>query len=311
MRAAIINKLIKLAKKNKDFYLITADTGFKVLDRYKTMLPKKFLNVGISESAMIGMASGLALSNKTVFVYAIIPFLTMRCFEQIRNDLCFQKLPVKLIGIGEGLTYGAEGATHHSIEDIAIMSALPNMTVVCPGDPIEAAKAIEASLTLKGPLYLRIGKSGEKIIHKSGISSFRIGRGITIRKGKDIAIIATGNMLETAVDVYDILKNKGIEAELVSMHTVKPLDRQLIRKLSKRHKIIITIEEHSVIGGLGSQVSNVLTDEGSGVILKKIAIPDLYADVAGTSSYLRSRFGLEPKQIAGNLLRCLKNKHLI
>lgn len=307
MREAFVKKLIELARKDKKIYLITADTGFKVLDEFKKLFPDRFLNIGISEAAMIGMAAGLALSGKTVFVYAIVPFVTMRCFEQVRIDLCYQNLPVKLVGVGQGLTYGTAGATHHSIEDIGIMSCLPSMTIICPGDPIEVERAIEESLKLKGPCYLRLGKSGEIKIHQSPLSSFTIGKGIRIYQGKDIAIIATGNMLETALEVSNLLKQRGISPELISMHTVKPLDEKLIVEISKRCRVIVTLEEHSVIGGLGSAVSNVITDKKLKSNLVKIALPDKYVDIVGEQDDLRDYYGLTTEKVAKNIFRYCNN----
>lgn len=310
MRSAFIRVITKLAHEDKNLYLINADTGFRVFDEFKNIFPERYLNIGISESAMIGVASGLALSGKNVFVYAIVPFVTMRCFEQIRNDLCFQKLPVKLIGIGGGLTYGGEGASHHSIEDIAVMNSLPNMTVVCPGDPIETEKAIEDSVRLEGPVYVRLGKSGEKIIHAQGIRQFRIGEGIIVKEGEDLAIISTGNMLETASDVYRELINKGMSPRLISMHTIKPIDRRLIIDTAQKCRFIVTIEEHSVIGGLGSRVAEVVTEEDLRVRLFKFALPDRYADVVGDHAYLRRYFGLTSDQILEVILSRFTNSQV-
>ena len=177
MRKAFVNKLTQLVNKNKDIYLLTGDLGFSVFDEFKNNFHDNYLNVGVSESNMIGMAAGLALAGKQVFVYSIIPFVTLRCLEQIRNDLCYQRLPVKIIGVGEGLSYGTAGATHHALEDIAIMSALPEMTVIAPGDPKEVECAVANSLELKGPCYIRLGKTGEPILHKKGFS-FEIGKAI-------------------------------------------------------------------------------------------------------------------------------------
>lgn len=301
MRTAFINKLTELAHKDSRVYLITSDTGFKVFDDYQKIFPKRYLNIGISEASMIGVAAGLALSGKIVFVYGIVPFVTMRCFEQIRNDLCMQNLPVKIVGVGQGFTYGGEGATHHAIEDIAVMSCLPNMTVVCPGDPVETEKAMEASMLLEGPAYFRIGKSGEKVLHTNGLPGFEIGKGILLSEGDDLALIATGNMLETAIDVADSLRQKGFSPAVVSMHTVKPIDRKMIKELSKKYGLLATIEEHSHIGGLGSMVANVISDENLDVELVKFAVPDMYVNSSQNQESLRNRFGLSRKKIADKM----------
>jgi len=312
MRVAFVKKLTELALNDKDLYFITADTGFKVFDEYQNIFSDRYLNIGISESAMVSIASGLALSGKRVFLYGIVPFVVMRCFEQIRNDLCMQNLPVVIVGVGAGLVYGREGATHHSIEDIAVMNALPNMTVVCPGDPVETSKAMEATTNLKGPMYLRLGKSGEQVIHQDSNIPFEIGEGIVIEKGADIAIVSTGNMLTTATELANMLRSKGMTPEVISMHTVKPIDRDLIVDVSKRCRMILTLEEHSTIGGLGSCVANVISEENLSVMLKKFAIGDQYADVAGSHSYLKRHFGLTAEQIFEKLLPSLNatfNKH--
>lgn len=294
---------MELAGEDKSIYLITADTGFSVLDEFRKVFPDRFLNVGISEASMVGISSGLALCGKKVFLYAIVPFITMRCFEQIRVDLCYQNLPVKLIGVGQGLTYGTAGATHHSIEDIGLMNCLPNMTVICPGDPLEVEKAVESSMSLEGPCYIRLGKSGEKLIHTAPLKSFVIGKGIRIHKGKDIALIATGNMLETSENVYKLLAQNGLHPELISMHTIKPLDERLIIETAARCKLMVTVEEHSRIGGLGYNVSNIMTENNLKAKLIKFALPDKYVDVVGEQDDLRKYFGLTVKRITDAILR--------
>lgn len=303
MRSAFVKKVTELMERDRSIYLLTADTGFKIFDDLKTTFPERFLNVGIAESSMIGVACGLALNGMSVFVYGIASFITMRCFEQIRIDLCFHNLPVKLIGIGGGLTYAGEGMTHHSIEDIAIMSSLPNMSVVCPGDPVEVERALAASMELKGPVYLRLGKSGERVIHEKGIDSFVIGKGIRLYEGSGFAIIATGNMLESAVALRDLLKGKGINPEVVSIHTVKPMDEELIGIVSQKCTTLVVLEEHSYRGGLGAAIASLIARKGYRVRLKHYAIPDTYASEAGSQSYMRRQYGLIPECIAEDLLK--------
>ncbi len=305
MRAAFCRQLIELAENDERVFLITSDTGFTIFDDYQKRFPDRYLNIGICESAMIGLAAGLAMAGKSVFLYGIIPFVTMRCFEQIRNDLCMQNLPVKIIGVGQGLTYGGEGPTHHSIEDIAILAGLPNMTVVCPADPLETQKAVEESMALAGPVYIRLGKSGEKVLCAAGVENIKIGKGNRIRKGARLGIIATGNMVETALAAADELEKSGVTPSVVSMHTVKPIDRAVIAELAQTCECLATIEEHNVIGGLGGMVSNVIAEEKLGVKLMKFAVPDQYVDCAGSREYHRERYGLTPKQISSKLLNRL------
>ncbi len=301
MRKAFVNKLTQLVSKNKDIYLLTGDLGFSVFDEFQKDFPDNYLNVGLSEANMIGMAAGLALAGKQVFVYSIIPFVTLRCLEQIRNDLCYQRLPVKIIGVGEGLSYGTAGATHHALEDIAVMSALPEMTVIAPGDPIEVECTVEKSLELKGPCYIRLGKTGEPILHKEGFS-FEIGKAIILKNGKDVTLITTGNMLETTLKVSKILRKENIYSKVVSMHTIKPIDRETIIKCANDSNVIISIEEHSKIGGLGSQVASVIFEERLNNKYLQIALPDTFVHIVGSQNYLREIYGLTPFQISTKIL---------
>ncbi|MFH1037512.1 MAG: transketolase C-terminal domain-containing protein [PVC group bacterium] len=305
MRQAFINTLMKLAERDESIYLLTGDAGFTILEEFRERFPGRYYNIGIAEAAMIGVAAGLAMSGKTVFVYTIAPFATMRCFEQIRIDLCYQNLPVKLVGVGQGITYGSAGATHHAIEDISVMRALPNMTVICPGGPIETKKAVEESLKLAGPCYIRLGKSGEPTVHATDDIPFVIGKGIRVRKGDTVALIATSNMVPPAVEVADLLKKENLDPEVISMHTVKPIDRELLVDLSGRCSLFATIEEHTVIGGLGSAVGEIILEENLPVRLITFGIPDMYAPVAGSQEYLRDLFGLTPEQIVSRIQKVL------
>lgn len=302
MRQAFLESLLTLAEQDASVMLLTADTGFHVFDEFQKMYPENYCNVGISEAAMIGIAAGLALEGNNVFVYGIAPFVTFRCFEQIRVDLCYQKLPVKIVGVGAGLTYGSAGPSHHSIEDIAVMNSLPGMTVLCPGDPVETSLLTRASMQLTGPCYLRLGKSGEATVHKNEIEDFSIGKGIVLREGKDIVIIATGNMLPNAAHVCELLGGHGISAGLVSMPTIKPFDRELVVELAKKYPALVTIEEHSVIGGLGSVTANVLCEEALPARLLKFAVPDCYVQSAGSQDFFREQFGLTPELVANKII---------
>jgi len=301
MRLALVKALTELIERGEDLQVLTADTGFHVFDEFQQRFPDRFLNVGISEAAMIGLAAGLAHEGKQVFCYGIVPFVTLRCLEQTRVDLCYGGLPVKVVGVGGGLTYGPAGATHHAIEDIAVMTALPNMTVVCPGDPAETESAVGASLGLAGPCYLRIGKTGEKVIHTARPAGFAIGKALRLRAGRGVAVISTGNMLATAVEVCDLLAERGLTPELVSMHTVKPLDREWICQAAARCETLVTIEEHCLTGGLGSSVAGVVVDETLDVRLQRFGLPDEYAHEAGSQDYFRRKYGLTAAQIADRI----------
>lgn len=287
MRMAFIDTLTKLARKDKNIYLLSADMGFSVFEDFQQEFPDRFMNMGVAEANMASVAAGLALSGKTVYIYSFAPFVSMRCFEQIRIDICYHNANVKIVGLGGGLTYALEGPTHHSIEDIAIMRALPNMTVICPGDPVEVKLAIEASSYQKGPMYIRIGKKGEAVIHPKD-PDFKIGKGIIVQDGHDLTIISTGNMLDSVVSVSKLLEYAGISARVISMHTVKPIDKQLIIKSASDTGIILTVEEHSLIGGLGSAVADILAEEDNlNYFFRRIALSDMFVNDIGSQDYLR------------------------
>lgn len=305
MRTAFINTLHELAKKDKNIFLLNGDLGFSVLEEFTKAYPDRSLNMGVAEANMMGVAAGLALSGKTVFVYSIIPFVTARVFEQARNDIALQKANVKIVGVGSGLTYGQLGPTHHSIEDIALMRALPNMTIVCPGDPFETAEATKALAALKGPAYLRIGKKGEPVVHKHA-PLFKIGKGILIRKGNMATLIATGNMLPTASTIVDELAKRGKKMRLISMHTIKPLDERIIKKAMRETPAIFTLEEHNVIGGLGSAVAEVLAENNQSkktTYFHRFGINDRFTPIAGSQDFLRAHHDLSCEAITNQILR--------
>lgn len=306
MRMAFINTLHELAKHDDRIFLLTADVGFSVFEGFMEEFPDRYLNVGVAEANMIGVAAGLAMSNKIVYAYTMVHFLTMRCYEQIRLDLCYQNTNVKLIGSGGGLTYGPAGATHHSVEDISVMRSLPNMCVICPGDPIETKYAMEASLKHEGPVYVRLGKNDPNI-HKNNSIDFQIGKGIMLKKGNDLNILATGNMLESAKVVADRLEKEGINASVISMHTIKPLDVALIKDLAYSGEPMFTVEEHSIIGGLGSAVSEVLAELDCKVPFKRIGLPDEYSHIVGSQRYLRKKFGIDED----NIYKIIKDNYVL
>ncbi|MFC2040950.1 transketolase family protein [Chloroflexota bacterium] len=301
MRNTFIKTIETLAEKDDSLFLLTGDLGFRLFDRFRDAYPQRFLDVGVAEANMIGVAAGLALSGKNVYCYSIATFLTTRCLEQIRIDLCYQNLNVKLIGVGAGWSYGLEGMTHHAIEDISIMKSIPNMTVVAPGDPLEAKAVITESASHQGPLYIRLGKDNDPPVHRS-IRNFRIGKGIIITKGSDLTIIATGTMLPTAKTALDILKNQGLSATLISIPTIKPLDLKLIEECAEYSKAIFIIEEHSIMGGLGSSVAETLIYLNYRGLFRKIGLPDKYCPDIGGRDYLCQMHHLTPKAIASRIL---------
>ncbi len=308
MRDIFIKTISKIAKKNRNIFLLTGDLGFKLFDPFREQNPKRFFNIGVAEANMVGIAAGLSLSGKNVYCYSIAPFLIMRAFEQIRIDICFHNLKVKLLGGGTGLSYGLEGMTHHTIEDFAIMKALPNMTIIAPGDIREAEEIAKESINYSGPIYIRLPKQvPEKSIYAKN-KKIKIGKGEIIEKGKNICLIATGSMLNHAKVVSEKLKENKIKPTLISIHTIKPLDENLIKKISKTHKYIFVIEEHSQIGGLGSSIAEILLENKYKGVFKKIALPDKYSCYVGHLPYLYDKYGLSPEKIYKNILNNIKKK---
>lgn len=291
MRDTFVNCLIEQAKIDERIFLVTPDVGFSVLERFVDKFPDRYLNVGIAEQNAVGIAAGLALSGKLPYVYSMVPFVTMRCFEQIRTDVAYMNTIVRLVGIGAGLSYGPAGATHHAIEDIAIMRALPNMTVCCPGDPVETKALIRQSFDYKGPIYFRLGKSGEPNIYSES-ATIEIGKAVQLTEGNDMALITTSNMLEQGKRWVDEWTREGKRVTLLSMHTIKPFDVEAIQRLIEKGIPITTLEEHNIIGGLGSAVAEVIAESGKAVKFRRIAIPDMYSHYVGSQSFLREKFGL-------------------
>ena len=294
LRTAFIDTLRELARIDDRIFLLTADMGYSVFETFRDEFPDRFLNTGIAEQNTIGVAAGLASRGKIVFVYSIIPFVTMRCFEQVRLDLAYNFMNVKLVGVGAGLTYGPLGSSHHALEDIAIMRSLPDMTVLCPGDPIETRELIKRSYEYEGPVYIRLGKNGEPKIHPDE-TRIEIGKSITVLEGNDLALITTSNMLETGKKWVEEWKQDGVNVSLISMPSLKPFDSSTVKNLIDKEIPIITLEEHSVIGGLGSIISQVIATTGKPVKFQQIGINDKFSHVVGGHEFQRKKFMLDKK----------------
>lgn len=306
MRTAFIETLFTLAKKDDRIVLMTGDLGFRVVTPFMEHLPQQFLNAGVAEQNMTGMAAGMAFSGKIVFTYSIANFPTLRCLEHIRNDVCYPNANVKIVAIGGGFAYGAMSITHHAVEDLGVMRMLPNMVIVAPGDPVETRKATRAVYEHDGPCYLRLGKAGEPTVHKTDIE-FRLGKAIKLREGKDITVISTGAMLQTAIRVGEQMETMGLSMRILSMHTLKPLDEQAVIDAACETHAIATLEEHSVIGGLGSAVAEVLAEtEVIKVPFKRIGLQSSFSTHVGSQEYLRMQHGLTDESIIKSLLLLLK-----
>ena len=307
MREAFFRALLEVSERDPRVHLVVGDLGFGVTEAFAERFPNRFLNVGVAEQNMTGLAAGMALSGKVVFTYSIANFPTLRCIEQIRNDVCYHNADVKIVAVGGGFAYGALGATHHATEDLAILRALPGMTVVAPGDPVEAALATRAVAQWPGPCYLRLGRAGEPTVH-AGPIEFSLGRAVMVREGADLTLISTGAMLETAVRVAERLAADDVQARVLSLHTLKPLDTDAVLAAAAETRAVVTIEEHSVIGGLGSAVAAVLAEQSEArVPFKMIGLPSAFASETGSQALMLDRQGLSPRGILASLEPLLKD----
>ncbi|MDB9508655.1 transketolase C-terminal domain-containing protein [Microcystis aeruginosa CS-338/01] len=304
MRTAFINTLCEIAKKDERIWLLCGDLGYSVLEGFAGQFPQRFVNVGIAEQNMIGIAAGLAMCGKIVFVYSIVNFPIMRCFEQIRNDVCYHNLNVNIVAVGGGLTYGSLGYTHHGMEDLAVMRVLPNMTVIAPGDPLEAKLATQAIANLSSPCYLRLGKAGEPQVHTRE-PQFEIGKAIELQSGTDLTLISIGGMLDLTVKAAEKLTMQGYSIEVLSMPTLYPLDEQSVLQSAEKTKKIITLEEHG-IGGLGSAVAEVLAQSSETVEFKPLRLKREAVKTAGSQAVLRSQQGLDLDGIVQSALAMLQ-----
>jgi transketolase len=301
MRNAFLDTLYDLAVKDQRIVFITGDLGFRVVEKFMEDIPKQFLNAGVAEQNMTGIAAGMALSGKIAVTYSIANFPTLRCLEQIRNDICYHDANVKIVSVGGGFAYGAMSVTHHAMEDLGVMRCIPNLTVVAPGDPVETRAATRAILQQPGPVYLRLGKAGEPTVHQSEIQ-FTVGKAIRFREGRDAALISTGGMLWTANRAAEILAADGVDVRVISMHTLKPLDVAEVFAAARDTGIVFTLEEHSIVGGLGSAVAEVLAEQTElRVVFKRLGVPNEFSPHIGAQQYMLARHHLDPDAIAGTV----------
>jgi transketolase len=291
MRTTFIETLCAVAEQDERVWLLTADLGYSVLEVFRDRFPQRYVNVGVAEQNLIGVAAGLARCGKVPFVYSIANFPTLRCLEQIRNDVCYHEGNVKVVAVGGGFTYASQGYTHHGVEDLAVMRALPGMTVVAPGDPVETRLATRALALRPGPCYLRLGKAKEPVVHTTE-PEFAIGRALVVRPGRDVTLVSTGGMLKETVTAAERLEALGIDARVLSMHTVKPLDEEAVLRAARETGGIVTVEEHSVTGGLGSAVADVLAvAHARPGFFRKVGVPDELYHRIGSQEYMRQLLG--------------------
>lgn len=308
MRDSFIQRLTELAQRDPRIMLLTGDLGFGVLNDYMRRCPRQFLNAGVAEQNMTGLATGLALEGHVVFTYSIGNFAFMRCLEQIRNDAAYHDCNVNVVAIGGGFSYGALGISHHATEDLAIMRSLPAVTVVAPGDDWEAAEATEALARAPGTSYLRLDRCGAGSTQQPG-EAFRLGQARMLRDGRDLTLVATGGILSEVLQAADALAAAGIHCRVLSMHTLKPLDAEALRRAAWETGGVITIEEHTVEGGLGGAAAEALLEAG--------AIPDVFcriglragfSSLVGSQSYLRARYGLDWRAIVAKAQEAIQRR---
>jgi transketolase len=306
MRNAFADELTKLGNEDARIVMLSGDIGNRLFDKFKDKHPSRFFNCGVAEANMMGVAAGMAMNGLRPVAYTITPFVTTRCLEQIRTDVCYHEAPVTIVSVGGGLAYSGLGPTHHACEDISFLRSLPNMVVICPGDAHEVRAALRASMQQDRPVYIRMGKKGEPLVHTGPVSDFAIGKAITIQAGSDVCLLSTGNMLPEAVEAGHGLKEHGISAEVVSFHTVKPLDEDCLRNAFAKFKLVATLEEHSLIGGFGAAVSEWLADtETPAKKFLRFGTPDAFFKKSGEQEYAREVLGLAAHQIADKILHAL------
>ena len=303
MRTAYLNTLYDLALNDKRVYALISDNGAIVYDKYRKDLAAQYLNLGISEAKKLGMAAGIESCGKIPFAYPIGEFLAYRSFEFIRNDICLQKQNVKIVGTGSGETYSALGPTHHSTEDLGCLRSLPNLVIVSPASPMEVVKATIAAYQYEGPVYLRLGTNKEPEIYNRDYR-FEIGKGVTVKNGNDITLIGTGSILKDILDASDLLEKEKICARVINMHTIKPIDEKIILQAAEETGRIITVEDHNIIGGLGSAVAEVIAESGQGVLFKRLGLQD-FSHGYGTYKQVKEMNGIGIKQIYDEVISAM------
>ena len=308
MKNAFVNALLQLAREDESIWLVTGDIGFGVLTPFWKQFPDRFVNAGIAEQAMMSMAAGLALEGKTAFVYSIANFLSLRCLEQIRNDCAYHGANVKVVNVGAGFAYGAMGMSHHGTEDAAALRAIPGVTVITPCDPLETAAAARAAADIPGTCYLRLGRGGEEILHQSP-PALRIGKALKLFDGGRVALFAAGAIASEAVKARALLAEKGLCPAVYSVPFLKPMDAALIRQAAREYELIVTVEEHNILGGLGGAVAEIQAElAGARARLLRIGLKDVFSSAVGGQRYLRGQYGLCARQITERIWEELKQQ---
>lgn len=307
MRDAFRDELVAQARIDERVVLLMGDIGNRMYDGFQAEFPGRFFNCGVAEANLVGMAAGMAMAGLRPFAYTIVPFLTTRALEQIRVDCCYHAQPVVLAGVGGGLSYAGLGATHHSCEDIAFLRVLPGMNVLCPGDAREVRGAVRAAMQSTGPVYIRLGKKGEPVIHRD-IPEMKLGGSIPMRDGKEVAVLSVGNVLPLALELVGELEARGLSPRLDSFYSVKPLDERLLAELFETMRVVAVIEEHSRLGGAGSAIAEWAMDRPrSSTRLLRFGTADEFLHGAGDQSYARAAYGLTREKIANSIVGALSD----
>lgn len=302
MRDTFVKTLVEIGKSDKNVHLITGDLGFGVLKPFWEELPNQFTNVGIAEQNMTSFAAGMALEGKIVFTYSIGNFPTLRCLEQIRNDCAYHNANVKIVCVGGGFVYGGLGMSHHATEDLAIMRALPDLVVLAPCDIEETIYATKSIYQHEGTCYLRLGRGGEKKIHDR-IENFKIGKAIKVKDGKKVVIFSSGSIIDEVIEASDLLVLNGINPAIYTFPTIKPIDEETIIDSLNQYDLIVTVEEHNIVGGFGSAISEVLAEFPiPRASLLRIGINDKYSSIVGSQKYLRDVYGMSSRKIKEKII---------
>lgn len=306
MRNHVIDRITQLAKTDERIILMTADLGFSVLENFAEKFKDRYINVGIAEQNMTSVAVGLALEGNMVFTYSIGNFPTLRCLEQIRNLVCYHDANVKILAVGGGFAYGSLGMTHHATEDIAVMRALPNMKVYVPADEVEAIACLEEIYKTNSPCYLRMARGKEPSVHNPDVH-LDVSKFVpVVTDGHDVVLLATGTIVAEAVRAQKFLKDSGIVASVYSVPCIKPMDNTSLDEFINKSKLIVTIEEHNIVGGLGSAVSELLSTKGTHAPLVRIGLNDEYTVEVGEQDYLRDYYGLSAHKVYDKILKAIR-----
>ena len=304
MRDTFVRALLGHARGDRNIVLVTGDLGFGVLDGYSKDLPAQFINAGVAEQNMTGLAAGLALEGKNVFTYSIANFPTLRCLEQIRNDVAYHNASVNVVAIGGGFSYGALGMSHHATEDIAILRALPGLRVYAPCDEAETVALVGYMVAVPAPTYLRLDKSKVGAGHAEPVVP---GRLRSLREGGDVAIVGYGGIVAEALAAADTLAAEGTRCSVYSAHSLKPFDAQTLLRLARSHRAVVTVEEHVPCGGLGSLAADTFVDAGElPARFARMCLPDAYSAIVGSQEYLRMRHGLDAPAIAARVRKLME-----